>query len=362
MSAAAAITPYVSAGQFLDAIYQGVEEGWAHTFRLDRTTGERHVNWAPIGQHHRLASDAARHLDTSCIWFGPAVRSSNLGQRRGGREDCTLITALWLDVDVAGPQHAVENLPPTRAAAYQLIGDYPMPPSAIVDTGNGLQAWWFLAEPLSATEAESLLARWGATWDELASRRGWHVDNVFDLARIMRLPATWNHKGEPREVYVTDWAPDRRFSPDDIDQWTIEPPAAPAPERRHPCPTSARSAQAKRSTWSPTPVTSSRPPDSSSTATTRPPANATIGPRTTATTAASLAPPCIPTAHDDLVRDVRGELKRHHQAALRRVRALHVPAAWRELHGRQRRTRPTGLRHEGIHRESRAARSSRRLE
>lgn len=236
MSAAAAITPYVSAGQFLDAIYQGVEEGWAHTFRLDRTTGERHVNWAPIGQHHRLASDAARHLDTSCIWFGPAVRSSNLGQRRGGREDCTLITALWLDVDVAGPQHAVENLPPTRAAAYQLIGDYPMPPSAIVDTGNGLQAWWFLAEPLSATEAESLLTRWGATWDELASRRGWHVDNVFDLARIMRLPATWNHKGEPREVYVTDWAPDRRFSPDDIDQWTIEPPAAPAPRAKAPVP------------------------------------------------------------------------------------------------------------------------------
>ena len=154
MSAAAAITPYVSAGQFLDAIYQGVEEGWAHTFRPT----EPPVNGTSTGRRSDSTTDShltrrdTRHV-VHLVRAGRSIQQPWPAPGRTRRLHAD--HRPWLDVDVAGPQHAVENLPPTRAAAYQLIGDYPMPPSAIVDTGNGLQAWWFLAEPLSATEAES---------------------------------------------------------------------------------------------------------------------------------------------------------------------------------------------------------------
>lgn len=218
------------AHQWLEHLYDGCE-GWVTLFTLDRTDGTRHTDWAPIDQLGQLADRAARRAERGCVWFGVATRKEQLGDgKRGGADDCHHIPALWADIDVAGPNHkGAHQLPPTIEAALELIKDFPLVPSAVVKTGGGLQAWWFLTEPLAVdAAAHELLGAWGATWAELGRRRSWHVDNVFDAARIMRLPGTTNRKTVPTPVTAkVSW--DTRYNVTDFEPHLLDVPAAPEP-------------------------------------------------------------------------------------------------------------------------------------
>lgn len=212
------------AANWLHHLYAGVDDGWLTLFAVDRTTGDKVTRWAKVTDIDGLADHALELAETSCVWFGVATRTANLGGRRGGGAGCAQITALWVDIDVESSVHAAGGLPPTIAAAHEILDDFPLPPTAVVNSGHGLQAWWMLTEPLHAADATSILADWGTTWAELGRRRGWHIDNVFDVARVMRLPGTYNRKADPVPVVVleVDWA--RTYGTDDIAQHTLDAP------------------------------------------------------------------------------------------------------------------------------------------
>lgn len=206
-------------------------EGWLTLFSVDRTTGEQHVDWARIDQADKLAHLAEERTTSCCVWFGVATRKQHLGTRRGGGEDCLHVPALWADIDVEGPNHKGGHpLPATLEAARLIIEEFPLQPSAVIRSGGGLQPWWFLTEPINVDEARELLRGWGATWAELGRRHGWHVDNVFDVARVMRLPGTWNRKTKPTLVTgKVCW--ERRYNPGDFEPHLLDPPPAPEPGR-----------------------------------------------------------------------------------------------------------------------------------
>ena len=81
-----------------------------------------------------------------------------------------------------------------------------LPPTEIVASGHGLQAWWLFHEPwLFRTDAErqqvqELVRRFGAALQEKAQAHGWRLDSVYDLARVLRVPGTWNCKADPVPV------------------------------------------------------------------------------------------------------------------------------------------------------------------
>lgn len=226
----AAIAPVTSPTEWLTRLYEHCD-GWLTLFSLDRTSGEQHVDWAPISEADKLAILAEERATSCCVWFGVATRKEPLGHKRGGADECLHIPALWVDLDVEGPNHkGGHSLPPTIDAAKKIIDDFPLPPSAVIRSGGGLQPWWFLTEPIGVEEARSILRGWGATWAELGRRRNWHVDNVFDVARIMRLPGTINHKTTPTPVTgKVCW--ERRYNPSDFEPHLLDPPAAPEPGR-----------------------------------------------------------------------------------------------------------------------------------
>jgi len=213
--------------EFLDQLYTGIEDGWVTTFSADRATGTNTTDWAPVGDLAGLVARAGARRN-SCVWFGVATRRRRLeGKLRGGKAECALLPAMWVDLDVAGPNHADnEHLPPTLEEAVGMMQRFPLPPTVVVDTGGGLQAWWFLDEPTEADTA--LLERWGATWAQIGADTGYHVDNVFEAARIMRLPGTTNNKtdqAQPVRIVEADYG--RRWGFDDIDQHLVEPPKPP---------------------------------------------------------------------------------------------------------------------------------------
>jgi hypothetical protein len=61
------------------------------------------------------------------------------------------LPAVWADLDVRGPAH---DLPPDKAAATALLAGFLPKPSAVVDSGHGYHAYWFLAERITEWLAE----------------------------------------------------------------------------------------------------------------------------------------------------------------------------------------------------------------
>lgn len=126
-------------------------------------------------------------------FFGCAVRCE---PSSGRADNCCAVTTLVADIDFK--RHGEE-------AAVDALASHPVAPSITVATGNGLHAYWLLSEPCFDTErAGRLLVSWGATVPL--------SDAVFDLPRVLRLPATLNHKYDPpRLTQVEVFAPDLRY-------------------------------------------------------------------------------------------------------------------------------------------------------
>ncbi len=174
----------------------------------------------------------------SDVYFGVGTSPTDFGPRR--RCPATKITgigALWLDVDIAGEAHKKENLPATEAEATKLIADaFPgLEPSYIIDSGHGLQAYWLLDSWCQITEAnrsavQALSIDFNALWRASCANAGYDADSVCDLARVMRLPGSKNHKipGDVKPV-VELKATDIRYSFAQLRQWTTDNYKAPKP-------------------------------------------------------------------------------------------------------------------------------------
>lgn len=217
---------------WLHHLYGHAEAGWLTLFSVDATTGDRFTDWAPIIDTSDAVAHATTRATTCDVWFGVATRTEPLGaNRRGGGPDCAGLPGLWLDIDIVGPGHRQGGrLATDEPAARALLDAFPLPATAVVHSGGGLQAWWLFAEMVPVDDqALTLLAAWGTTWSRIADAQGIDIDNVFDVARVMRLPGTTNRKeGGARPVTVTDADWDRRYGLDDLDQHLDAPPAPPA--------------------------------------------------------------------------------------------------------------------------------------
>ena len=128
------------------------------------------------------------------VWLRHAKRDI-AGGAKGTIEDCLAIPGLWLDVDVAGPGHRLSGLATSYDQARLFIEAYPEPMTAIVRSGHGFQAWWRFPEMIEARDALPALASWRLTWLNRGIAAGIHIDDVWDMPRILRLPGTRNFKG-----------------------------------------------------------------------------------------------------------------------------------------------------------------------
>ena len=69
-------------------------------------------------------------------------------------------------------------------------------------------------------DAARLAKRWHKVVCVAAKSLGWSLENLGDLARVLRLPGTLNHfNGTAEEVRVLESDFDRRYNPDDFEQY-----------------------------------------------------------------------------------------------------------------------------------------------
>lgn len=194
--------------------------------------GEGIRNHAAASVDNALAH-AQREVRGAHVWLNVAARKL-CAEGRGRTEDLTWIPALWADLDVAeGAPEGVHRGGATFATyddAGRFLESFVIPPSLIVRTGYGLSAWWILGEPEEATAAAPVLAALKATVMRLSGGRT--DPAVYDTARMMRLPGTWNVKvpSNPRLCQLTSWDTGARYSLADLAERLDLPPAPPVHE------------------------------------------------------------------------------------------------------------------------------------
>lgn len=166
--------------------------GWC----IDHDTGRRSTVWSLVREPDSLVSQIDELPGRISAYVGVATRKHPLPDgARGGVSDCASVPALWVDVDVRGPNHVSADLPPTLTAGLELVAEYSAEPTFIVETGGGLQAYWRFKQCMpNDGELARLLGRWGATWTDLSAAHGWRIDAVWDVSRVLRLPGSINNK------------------------------------------------------------------------------------------------------------------------------------------------------------------------
>lgn len=151
-----------------------------------------------------LVALAAQGLSDADVWFSinPVAGPPRTGPR-GNADAIETLTSLWADLDIKPGACA------TLDDAHQLIDDLSAAlgtrPSVIIASGHGLQPLWAIDDednttldsPERTAMAAAVLKRWGRLVATIAGHRGIAVDSVFDLPRILRVPGTVNHKGDP---------------------------------------------------------------------------------------------------------------------------------------------------------------------
>jgi hypothetical protein len=177
-------------------------------------TDTRHYTWRCDTVDQAL--DVLRDHHHVNLYIGNLVRRSLPHGRRGTSADVTHVFALKIDIDIADGQHTGSNLAPDLEAALAVVENFsPILHSALVFTGGGIQAWWFLELTDDLARAADLSARLTRFFQE---RSPYKVDATHDLARVFRLPGSINHKtGSPRPTQLLALDPTVRYALADIE-------------------------------------------------------------------------------------------------------------------------------------------------
>ena len=137
----------------------------------------------------------ARNVYFTCNPTSPDLR------KKPHKEDITEISAVWGDIDpLDGSGRAwTDERERLETLAYEVMA-LDTPPSFIVDSGNGIQPVWLLADPIEANEeyrqaAESLCAQIEAA---LGAKGTHNVD------RLLRVPGTRNFPNAKKRALGRD--------------------------------------------------------------------------------------------------------------------------------------------------------------
>ncbi len=191
---------------FLRALYSGAPDDLYFELRcIHPTNGDARSFWGKVGDKRTLTNalnrgTALNHESGYGLYFAPCLRR----EKQGKAEAAALLPALWVDLDC-------DDDAARRAVALTKLHTFDLPPSAIIDSGGGLHAYWLLSEPVmldenSRKQAAGILRR-------LFSALGGDPQYVKSVASVMRLPNSLNTKPERGGVIVTlvELHPDRRY-------------------------------------------------------------------------------------------------------------------------------------------------------
>lgn len=194
-------TDSISTKEFLEVLfgkYLSQSKGYIETreFRKDRN--------GPIQCFHKTIDELLSYQPQGDLYFGVCPR-----RIKSGKEEYIYnITSLWVDLD--------SDTGFTKEQGLSRLQGFKLKSSIVVDSGNGLHAYWLLKTPeLVNPDTKGILRG-------LARILG--ADHCFDLPRILRVPGTKNYKdpNNPKKVKIIVFEPELRYSFNEFIQFKVD--------------------------------------------------------------------------------------------------------------------------------------------
>jgi hypothetical protein len=188
--------------ELLTALWNGWVSPGVITFWMRPTKRSLHV---PLNTLPTWTEADAQELFNMVIaedaYFGLGARMDGLRPHEvGGKNAIIAMPAFALDIDFQNDiAHSAHALPRDLHDAERILQGAPAP-SAIVDTGNGIHAYWFFQEPaITATRKErrelgQSYCSFQKPFLQRAQTAGWHMDSTATINRVWRVPGTVNQK------------------------------------------------------------------------------------------------------------------------------------------------------------------------
>ena len=196
---------HMEAQAFLKALYKHCDPAlWLELRCIHPMTGKVKVLWSVLGDELTQATILAQSVELNRAGYGVYFAPCPRREKQGKAEAAALLSALWVDLDC-------DDDPARRTGTMDKLHSFNLPPSAVIDSGNGLHAYWLLSEPLSLDE-DSRKQTAGILRGLFSALDG-DPRYVKSVASVMRLPGSVNTKPERGGAVVTllELHSDRRY-------------------------------------------------------------------------------------------------------------------------------------------------------
>jgi hypothetical protein len=199
------------------------------------TLADKRSRWFRDVDESAKAAKALRQQD---VYVGVGLSPEDFGPtHRCPSDKVAGIVGLWADLDLKSEAHSQKSLPRSVEEALSII-PREVPPTIVVTSGNGAHAWWLFKEPFifdspdERCRATKLILRWQTLLRLNAASRGWAFDRLADLARVLRVPGTFNNKDPNNRKPVSIHSRfDRRCNPSDLEDY-LDDLSIPDPEEQ----------------------------------------------------------------------------------------------------------------------------------
>lgn len=190
----------MNAREFLSELYHGVPtDKTTYIFTLP---GKGCYPYS-VGQLGGLVEKSMELSDTENAYFGLHLMDKPPASgKRASLNEIRCVSFLHGEYDIKGPAHKENDLPETLEETLAFLHALECPPSIIVFSGNGVHTYWLLEEPIAVnndnrSRIQRIMKGYEQSIHQLGREKGWDFDPVADLARILRVPDTLNHKSHP---------------------------------------------------------------------------------------------------------------------------------------------------------------------
>lgn len=179
-------------------------------------TGKFEHKWYSLSSRTdaiNLIKCVVRYRDTHDVYFstcpaGEKPEDSHLVSRRIATKDVSNIVAFFMDIDTQEDvSKAGKDVPINKEVAVQKLRSLIYPPNLLIDSGNGIHAYWVLDSPWhihdgNREQSKEMLRSFASN---VAAEMGYSGLDIpaSEPTRIFRVPGTLNHKhGQVKPVKV----------------------------------------------------------------------------------------------------------------------------------------------------------------